>query len=121
MASLTAYPPSVVPPRTTKRSNSVAHDLIVNQLRASDPNDPKKSVVNPRAAPLVALRRAPTPGGFEEPTYGSLRFPGQQREPAKWCTVPPTADVDDVIGLLHDTWLLPRPDVIISITGKAAG
>lgn len=68
-----------------------------------------------------ALRQLHRPGKSEKQSHGALQFKGTQRAPAKWCAIPPTARVDDVIGLLLNTWGLTSPDVIISITGAAAG
>lgn len=72
---------------------------------------------NPPPGPLQRLKKFDgTPAAF-----GAIRFTSTKRPPAKWACVSKDASIDDVVGLLTETWGLPRPPVIISVTGAAAG
>ena len=72
-------------------------------------------------------RLAPTPQAARRsglpPTapFGALRFRGIQAAPARWAAVSRCANAADVAALLNDTWQIPKPEVIISITGAASG
>ena len=68
------------------------------------------------AAPLRRLTR---PCG-RPVKFGALRFPASNRQPAKWVCVGERSSMDDVASLLFETWKLPRPSVIISVTGAAS-
>ena len=67
-----------------------------------------------RGAPLLKLRR---PSGAV--AYGALRFPRSLRPNAKWVALGMDSNVSVIRQLLTDTWGLPRPWAIISVTGAA--
>ena len=53
--------------------------------------------------------------------YGAIRFPASKHPPAKWACVGPTARPSDLRDLILQTWRVPEPSVLISVTGAAAG
>ena len=57
----------------------------------------------------------------EPAAFGSLRFPGTRAMPAKWAAVSSETQTDALLGLLRQTWRLPPPRVLISVTGAASG
>jgi hypothetical protein len=71
-------------------------------------------------SPLRMLKRANgTPAA-----YGSVRFPGSRRTPAKWACVTVKQNpegMQEIVRLLSDTWRLTKPSVLISVCGQTAG
>ena len=110
----------------------VASEVQTGKRAAKERAQLRAQIYSRRAQPLHDLRRRKQDTGGEEVELlgktddalapnGSLRFPGQTRDPAKWCTVPKDASICDVAKLLLHTWQIEKPDVIISITGAATG
>ena len=52
-------------------------------------------------------------------SFGSVRFSGSKQMPAKWAAFSSESRSEDVVSLLCDTWGLPKPPVLISVTGSA--
>ena len=74
--------------------------------------------------PLDRLTRPSRVGAESAPAaWGGLRFASRPEHsvPTKWAAVGVDAPAADVIALLTDTWSLPHPSVIFSVTGAAAG
>jgi hypothetical protein len=51
--------------------------------------------------------------------FGELRFPACKKDPSKWACFAPDTKGSDMLTLLCETWGLPRPPVLISVTGAA--
>jgi hypothetical protein len=84
-----------------------------------------------RGWPLLKLRRPPRMAGGPAAScsWGALRFPhaasgkgmGLHPPPSKWVAIDADSSVNHITNLLTTTWQLRWPDVIISVTGAAAG
>ena len=71
----------------------------------------------PKAGPLQQFAMADgSPAKF-----GSVRFPGSKRLPAKWAAISAKTEPSQVGEMLLSTWHLPPPRVLISVTGAASG
>ena len=93
----------------SKRFGETVSRILREGVRAQERHQPLKLLTRP------GVNRTSTPC-----LYGSLRFPGSHRPPAKWAAIGTRSKVDDVKALLLDTWDLPPPAVIISVTELGA-
>ena len=101
-----------------RRPPAMRMDSASAVRRRSDPGDmsPGRISRGNRSAPLTKLKR------FDQSTpvsYGALRFPDTGARPSKWAAFGKFSDENDVKDLLLNTWRLPQPSVIISVTGGA--
>ena len=91
---------------------------------AAEPKDATNAVAverSTRRVPHEPLRRLNRPGGMPA-SFGALRFAQVKRAAAaKWACVSADSQPQDVLELLLTTWKLRRPEVLISVTGAAAG
>ena len=78
--------------------------------------DPKARHKVDEDSPLLRLRRHDSAPA----SYGAIRFAGSKRMPSKWLGCSDACDISDVIDVVTETWDLPHPPVLISITGAAA-
>ena len=85
------------------------------------PATPPGSVSRRREVPKGPLQRLKMHDGSDV-KFGSVRFAGTKPpkgRAAKWAAFSSDSPPDDVVGLLCETWDLPRPPVLISVTGAA--
>ena len=55
--------------------------------------------------------------------FGSVRFPGVVRPPAKWACIgmeSSDAEAKKIVNAMFETWKMPQPQALISVTGAAS-